>query len=224
MQITNLHHPAFRQLLQQIAVVSGHIHAYGWAEANAGNLSIDVTDIITRHRDTQNKWYIVSRTGSRYRQTALDPIANLLLVACEKQQDTYYPPDAKPSSEWISHRKLQLTHDEFSVILHTHPAQIIALSALNIAQESSTLNQMLAEILPEFSLYLPEGVAICPQEAPGSAELCIASQKALTNQRALIWTGHGLLAFANDLDFALDYLEITVKAAKLLFLRKATSQ
>ncbi|MDD3562699.1 MAG: class II aldolase/adducin family protein [Candidatus Cloacimonetes bacterium] len=219
MDITSIMHPDYQPLLVKIAEVAAHVHAYGWAEANAGNLSIDVSNIVKKHIPTQERWFIVSRTGSRYRQTAIRPHDNLLLISCNEDQDTFFPKAAKPTSEWISHRCLQMANPCFSVILHTHPAEIIALAFLPIMQHPEELYQMMSSLLPELPLYLPEGVAICPHQPPGSLQLCQSSQKALTNQKALIWSGHGLLTFANDLDEALDYMEIIVKAARIFFLK-----
>ncbi|MCB5279518.1 MAG: class II aldolase/adducin family protein [Candidatus Cloacimonetes bacterium] len=216
MHINNLKHPIFKNALQHIAEISRLIHSYGWAEANAGNISMDVSDLVMQCMHTELKWYIVSRTGSRYRQTALSPCENLMLVACSQTEDTFFPQNALPTSEWISHRCLQMQNDRFKIILHTHPAEIIALSNLTLAKDSASLNAKLCESLPELPLYLPEGVALVPRAAPGSLALCTASIKALKNQKALIWSGHGILAFANELDEALDYLEIVTKAAKIL--------
>lgn len=56
---------------------------------------------------------------------------------------------------------------------------------------------------------------LCP---PGSKALCDASACALKDEKALIWSGHGLLTFSDDLDFALDYMEIIVKACRVFFL------
>lgn len=219
MEITSIKHPDYRDLLDKIAEIAVHIHAYGWAEANAGNLSIDVSNIVNKHRQTQERWFIVSRTGSRYRQTALRPCDNLLLISCNGDKDTFFPPDAKPTSEWISHRCLQMANARFKVILHTHPAEIIALSSLPIMQQPEAFNRMMPALLPELPLYLPEGIAICPYQPPGSLQLCQSSQKVLTDQKALIWMGHGLLTFAQNLDEALDYMEIIVKAARVFFLK-----
>ncbi|MCB5262688.1 MAG: class II aldolase/adducin family protein [Candidatus Cloacimonetes bacterium] len=219
MDITSLKHPDYQALLENIAEVAAQIHAYGWAEANAGNLSIDVNNIVSKHIPTKDKWFIVSRTGSRYRQTAIRPCDNLLLVNCSAEQDIFFPEAAKPTSEWISHRSLQMANARFSVILHTHPAEIIALSSLPIMQQPQEFNQMMRSILPELPLYLPEGIAICPHRPPGSLQLCQSSEKALTDQKALIWMGHGLLTFAEELDEALDYMEIIVKAARIFFLK-----
>ncbi len=205
-------------LLQQISEVAGHIHSYGWAEANAGNISINVSSLFTPEELDSKQLYLVSRAGSRYRQTALKPKENLLLVLSDKDQDIYQPSDAKPTSEWISHKCLQMQRPRFSVILHTHPAEIIALRQIPKLQDTKLLNRLLPEILPEFSLYLPEGIAMAPLCPPGSQELCDASSSALKDEKALIWSGHGLLSFSDDLDFALDYMEIIVKACRVLFL------
>lgn len=218
MQISDLKHPIFQNTLKQIATIAGLIHRYGWAEANAGNLSIDVTETVKQHMFTELNWFIVSRSGSRYRQTALNPLENMMLIACSDAEDNYFPEDAIPTSEWISHRCLQMQHSNFKVILHTHPAEIIALSNLELGKDVNSLNSKLCELLPELPLYLPEGVAIAPRAAPGSQELCELSLQTLENRKALIWSGHGLLAFANDLDEALDYLEIVTKAARILLL------
>jgi len=220
MQKIELSHPIFRDLVCKISEVAGLIHGYGWAEANAGNLSIEVSELIRQNFGSPGRWFIVSRSGSRYRQTALTPHDSLVLVSCLEDHDVYYPPDAKATSEWISHRTLQLANDRFNTILHTHPAEIIALAAYDAFRDSQTINRIFADILPELPLYLPEGVAICPHKPPGSIELCNASRISLSDQKALIWTGHGLLTFANCLDDALDYQEIVVKAAKILFLSR----
>lgn len=221
MDITSINHPEYKALLDKIAEVAAHIHTYGWAEANAGNLSIEVSDIVNKQIQTQERWFIVSRTGSRYRQTAVCPSDKLLLISCCKDGDIFFPQSAKPTSEWISHRSLQMAHPRFSVILHTHPAEIIALSSLPIIHQPQEFNQMMISLLPELPLYLPEGIAICPYQPPGSLQLCQHSQKVLTDQKALIWTGHGLLTFAQDLDEALDYMEIIVKAARIFFLKSS---
>lgn len=220
MQITDLKHPIHQNTLKKVAEISRLIHSYGWAEANAGNLSIDITETIKQYMFSDHKWFLVSRTGSRYRQTALEPRDNMVLIACSETEDNYFPEDAKPTMEWLSHRCLQMSTERFKIVLHTHPAEIIALSNLPLAQDPIQLNKVLAELLPELPLYLPEGIALAPRAAPGSLELCELSSLALTNQKALIWSGHGLLAFANDLDEALDYLEIITKAAKVYFLNR----
>jgi|LSQX01.3.fsa_nt_gb rhamnulose-1-phosphate aldolase len=214
----SLNDSRFEPLLEQISKVAEHIHSYGWAEANAGNISINVSSLFSPDEIGSKQLFLVSKTGSRYRQSALNPKENFLLVLSGKQSDVFLPNDAKPTSEWISHKCLQMQRPQFSVILHTHPAEIIALRQVPELQDIKLLNRILPEILPEFPLYLPEGIAMAPLCPPGSKALCDASTCVLKDEKALIWSGHGLLTFSNDLDFALDYMEIIVKACRVFFL------
>lgn len=211
----------FLPLLDQIAKVAGHIHSYGWAEANAGNISINVSGLFAREELGGKQLFLVSKAGSRYRQTAICPEDNFLLVLTDGVEDSFYPSHARPTSEWISHKCLQIKRPQFPVILHTHPAEIIALRQIPKLQDITLLNRILPEILPEFPLYLPEGIAMAALCPPGSQELCDESSAALRDEKALIWSGHGLLAFSDDLDFALDYMEIIVKACRVLYLYPA---
>ncbi|MDD3535841.1 MAG: class II aldolase/adducin family protein [Candidatus Cloacimonetes bacterium] len=212
MQISELAN--FQELLAEIAETARLIHLYGWAEANAGNLSIKVNHRVKDPKADTN-YYLVSRTGSRYRQTALNPEKNLLLIEVGKKE-IFHPPGARPTMEWISHRCLQKAIGENTVVLHTHPAEIIALAKVN--KSCAELNRIFADILPELPLYLPDGFAIAPLHAPGSQALCDASLSCYRGQKALIWSGHGILCFGKSLDEALDYMEIVVKAAKVFFL------
>ncbi len=204
----------YDSLMAEIAETARLIHSYGWAEANAGNISIDVSDRV-QNPQPDTRYYLVSRTGSRYRQTANDPMKNLLLIA-SGASDVCFPPDARPTMEWISHRCLQKAIGDRKVVLHTHPAEIIALAQLSYDEEQ--LNELFANLLPELPLYLPEGFAIAAHRMPGSQALCDASLEALDGQKALIWSGHGLLCFGHTLDEAMDYMEIMVKAARILLL------
>ncbi|HAN41471.1 MAG TPA: hypothetical protein DCQ12_06125, partial [Candidatus Cloacimonas sp.] len=55
---------------------------------------------------------------------------------------------------------------------------------------------------------------------PGSEALAAASISGLQDEKALIWSKHGLLTFGSTLDAAFDYMEVLVKAAKILLSKK----
>lgn len=217
-----------QELLERVREVAGQINRAGWAEANAGNISINITDIATPvypygKEGEQVRWYIVSRTGSRYRDLARYPLPHLLLISLSDGAETVYPPDANPTSEWTCHRLLQQrlnnAHSDCRVVLHAHPDSVILLSQLDIYKQPVLLNKALRKALPEFALYLPEGVATAQYAPPGSQELANCSLDAIGNARALIWQGHGLLTLAPDCDLALDLMQVAEKAARLLLER-----
>jgi len=208
--------------LKKLAEIGPLIWQRGWAEANAGNVSVRLTKP-ANGADI----FLVSRTGSRYRQMAMEPMNSLLLVEASGTEWHSLVPRAKPTSEWMAHLLLHRHFDTLEspnrVVLHCHPAPVIAISHYPVFKSPDVLNQELAAVLPELPLYLPLGLSCCPAEAPGSIELAIASADCLGPRNALIWEKHGLLCFAPTLDQAFDYIEIIVKAAELWLKIKAPS-
>lgn len=217
------HSAEFGKLLADIQAVAAQINLRGWCEANAGNISINVTRIFQSLIPGESRWYLVSRTGSRCRQLAQDPLPGLVLICVLGKKSILYPPEATPTSEWGCHKKLQEHFTkrglEEKVVLHSHPASVILLSQMEIYADGKNLNQALAEALPEFSLYLPRGVACVPSAPPGSIELAEATVNYVKNQKVLFWQGHGMLSCGEDPDQALDRMEVAVKATEIL-LRK----
>jgi rhamnulose-1-phosphate aldolase len=206
-----------RDLLDEIREVSAVISSKNWSEANAGNLSVNVTAFLDRSLPAGRQWYLVSRGGSRYRQLARDPLPHLVLVETGEDADLYHPSAALPTSEWATHKLLQRHFEasdrEQTVILHSHPAEIIILSQLPIYNDDAAFNRELQQVLPETALYLEQGVALAGFAPPGSDELAAGSLAALKGRKALIWQKHGLLCFGRTLSEALDYMEIVAKAA-----------
>ena len=163
--------------------------------------------------------YLVSRSGSRFRDLAEDPANGLMLIQVSVNE-VYYPSNAIPTSEWNCHRMI---HERdlsasFPCILHTHPTEVIALSHTALYRDENALNEHLAQLLPEMPLYLPNGIVAGSYAKPGSNELAELSCQKFGDKQALIWEGHGLICRGKSIDEALDYVEIVNKAAKLHFI------
>lgn len=220
--------PAMDKLLTQVGLIGSLIWTRGWAEANAGNISIRVDDLIpARHRKNFH-WYLVSRSGSRYRQIADDPLHDLVLVADDGSRWEAISGTGKPTSEWESHLALQrwaLANDKpEKVVLHTHPEPIVTLGNLDIYADEAGLNRTLAVLLPELPIYLPEGIACCPLFPPGSSELAKGTMDCVPRSRVIIWQKHGILCRGTDLDTAFDLMEIVAKAASVYLAMLASKQ
>ncbi len=217
----------FRELISSLAKAAGIIHTQGWAEANAGNVSIKLGKLLQPYlREagfgdsvSPDEWYLVSRTGSRYRELAEDPQQALMLIRAGEREE-YTPSFAQPTSEWRCHRQLheKNSHPEHSCILHTHPTELIALSSTKLYADEQLLNRTLYNLLPELNIFLPAGIATTPFAPAGSAELAELSCCHIAGKQALIWERHGLLVLAEDPDKALDLTEVVNKAARLFFL------
>ncbi len=215
--------PAFKQILARVKAVAREISRNGWAEANGGNFSINVSEAVNQLYNSRSDWFLVSRTGSRYRDTATDPAAGTLLVEVFGKAEGCYPQGANPTSEWNCHRGLQMRRSKgpnsASVVLHSHPDEIIRLSQLELYNDPKRLSAALWEALPELPLFLPKGVAVALFAPAGSKQLAECSLKAIGDRDALIWQGHGLICLGRDIDEAFDRMEVVAKAARLLLMR-----
>ncbi|PKN79738.1 MAG: hypothetical protein CVU48_04455 [Candidatus Cloacimonetes bacterium HGW-Cloacimonetes-1] len=210
---------SLKPIISHIQDVAERIWHNGWAEANAGNISWNVTAQITsllelfEELSEYQHFYIVSKTCSRYRDIARDPLSNLILVAVNEDSTAYYPPNRVPTSEWISHlsihQYLRAAGRDETVILHAHPTSIVVLSQLPEYDHGVDLSQF----LPELKIYLPGGIGFTSYSEPGSVELSRKSIESLPNRKTIIWQKHGILCFGKDIDEAFDYLEIVNKAA-----------
>lgn len=220
--------PQLGQIISDLAQAAAIIHQQGWAEANAGNISYRITNLIlpwlqrTSSDESARDWFLVSRSGSRYRELSRNPMQSLMLVSTGDRM-RFYPSDAVPSSEWGCHLRVHELDksNSFPCLLHTHPTELIALSHTALFNDEEAMNKQLSELLPELPLYLPTGVACSAYAMPGSQELAELSALRFRDKKALIWQKHGLMCRAGDVNQALDYLEIINKAAKLYFLCKA---
>ena len=173
--------------------------------------------------ETSAQWFLVSRSGSRYRDLARDPVSQLVLISEDEHSETVYPGGQRPTTEWQCHKMLQKNfchqEDPDRVVLHAHPASLILLSQQNVYSDPQALNQLLAEALPELPLFLPDGVATSVTAPPGSLELAQKSSLAIGDRKVLIWQGHGIVCIGKTVDQALDFMEVVEKAAQLVLFR-----
>ncbi len=208
-----------KDLLDELRLVAEQINLRGWAEANAGNISVNVSGKAAALFGGEDQWYLVSRGGSRYRQMARDPLPHLVLVRVDENGEEYFPAEARPTSEWGCHRLLQkhflATGRPDKVVLHAHPSSIILLSQLGLYNDNEAVNSLLKAALAELELFLPDGVATTLSAPPGSQQLAKDSFDAIGLCKSLIWQGHGLVCTGKTPDEALDYLEVVEKAANI---------
>jgi ribulose-5-phosphate 4-epimerase/fuculose-1-phosphate aldolase len=241
--------------IKSLLKIGSMIWQRGWAEANAGNVSFKLPSScsfmtglnlscigqqLTGDVDfdfTQYDWYLVSATGSRYREFETKGFENFVLISqlrpTRENGHTYqdapvytFPPERKPTSEWITHHAVQLWlqqhRSEHRVIMHAHSTDWITISSL--PEYTANPSQLMIDIrqcLPELDIYFPSGIALAPFATPGSDELCTVTLSALDSSNVIIWQKHGVFITATDFDAAFDCLEIVSKAAAVyLQLRK----
>ncbi len=239
-------YPALRPLLEEMSEISACLWEKGWAEGNAGNLSVDVTENIAG--DSQSlikdrplrfenaypllagRCFLVTGTGRRFREIARQPSPNLCLLRVTEDGGGYHmlehgdaDSDFRPTSEFPTHLRihesLRETKEPEKVVLHTHPSELITLTHLPGYRDEAVLNRALWSIHPEVKVNLPKGVAFVPYALPGSETLAQATMEGFRRGYAVVlWEWHGCVAKAIEVAKAFDLIDIVNKAAKLVLM------
>lgn len=211
-------HAQFKRIaapfLDEIAGVAAELVRHGWAEANAGNLSLRIPGT-----GTGGYALLVKRAGVRMRDVARNPLAGLCLVSVTDggRVTGVLPAAAGPSTELPSHvavhNALLACRPSDRAVLHTHPTATIALGML--VPDGTKFAALLARMHSEGPLVLAGRMTVLPFSAPGSDELARATAAAVARTPGVIWPLHGMVATGPDLSAALDLVEVVDKAASI---------
>lgn len=220
---------------KQITEVARILAERGWAEGNGGNFSIRLEknfNLSPQDSSTLNlpeafpslsgRSFLVKTRGSRMRDVASDPIANVSLVTVSEDGSSYLHQSEKglPTTELASHMAAHAVFVEsraaITTLLHTHPTCVVALS--HLLYRGIDLASVLPRMFPEAALLLKDNLVQLPYITPGGRELADATKDALLNVNAVVWSGHGMAAAGVDLASALDLIEVADKAANVALL------
>jgi rhamnulose-1-phosphate aldolase len=237
--------PDLKRLIQQVGETGQHLWQKGWAEKNAGNLSADVTDLVAAKPSQLKEYpfkpypnripgiagrsYLVTGTGTRYRDIQSDPASCLCVLRVSNDLKGYHVlwggqrHGFKPTSELPSHLQM---HDSLrrskapeKVVLHTHPNELIALTHLPATNREEALNYALWGMIPEAKIYVPRGIGLVPYRLTASEALAEATVAALERKHKIVmWEKHGALAVGTDPLEAFDLIDAMNKAATLYLL------
>ena len=236
--------PALQSILEDTLAVSEYLWDKGWAERNAGNLSVDVTEHVfgldpERTPDEArklefaypilaNRYFLVTGSGRRFRDLAKDAAGNACILRISDDGAGYSlvwgglsSKSFKPTSEFPTHLRL---HEHLrandapeKTVLHTHPAELITITHLPEYRDEAALNRALWGIHPEVKVNLPKGVGFVPYALPGSEALARATVQGFRNGHSVVlWEMHGCVAKAEGPLVAFDLIDIAAKAASMV--------
>ena len=239
------------QVIRKVGEVGQYIWQKGWAEKNAGNLSVDITDHIAITPAKLKKFpvkpiagllpefagrsYLVTGTGTRYRDIQNHSSECLCVLQISGDAKGFHlfwggkREGFKPTSELPSHllmqNSLRKSGAKEKVVLHTHPNELIALTHLSETAGEEKLNYALWSMIPEAKIYVPRGIGWVPYRLTASQELAKETVKALERKhKVVMWEKHGVLAVGKDAIEAFDLIDAMNKAAILYLLCKQTGQ
>ncbi len=217
-------------VIDDIKTTAAELHSLGWAEANAGNLSIrlgrvpEVPGTRVSLPDPMPglaaQSLLVSVAGARMREIANDPLAGLCMVRMGSDGSWYeVVGSSRPTSELPAHLAAQEVlakrRPQDLALLHSHPPQVAALTL--VYPEPETLVSVLMRAHSEMSS-LRGRLQMLPFFPPGSTALAQATASALAGHSGVIWSRHGMIASGPGLAECLDLMQFCEKAAEVALL------
>jgi rhamnulose-1-phosphate aldolase len=234
---------ALKNLITEIACTAGVLWQKGWAERNAGNISVNLAGISLRGLKNPSgkvtcklagrypllacQSFLVTGTGKKMRDCAADPEDGLCILRLNRAADAYAllwrrDPQVRPTSELNSHLKIHelLVRQKRpeKVVFHTHPTELIAFTHLKGMNRQAAINRALWSMHPEAMMFIPEGAGYVPFKLPGSEALESATVKALEKHRVTIWEKHGVLGVGRSTAEAFDRVDLLNKCAGIFLL------
>jgi len=237
---------SLKKVVLDISEIAGFMWERGWAERNAGNISVNINELIDtgtelaadcQHYDLDENyqelagyWFIVSGTGKRMRDLSRKPLKNALFVRIDDKGRGYHilssSPDNrngfKPTSELPTHlnihRMIKLRGTKERVVSHTHASEFIALTQAREYCNEEILNKLLWGMHPETMVFVPKGVGFVPYCTPGTNKIARETLKALEKHDVALWEKHGIFAIGEDINETFDMIDILAKSAKIFFM------
>lgn len=235
----------FETLLCRVGRTAEEIWLRGWAEANAGNISIRIdSNILPEKLSAKGRWkeigsrlpdiagdfFLVSGAGTYLKNFQPFPADNLGIIEIDSAGGKYKlvwgcESGCSPTSELITHLMAQSARKKTSegkdrVVIHSHCPHITTLSFTE-QLDTMRLTCLLWQMHTECLIMLPDGVEFVSWIMPGSAELAKATAKGFEKRRAVVWQYHGIVAAGPDLDGTLGIIQTIEKTCEIYLLAKA---
>ncbi|MCD7976283.1 MAG: rhamnulose-1-phosphate aldolase [Tannerellaceae bacterium] len=225
----------------RIAEVAGYLWTRGWAERNGGNISVNITDLMSEEEKELpaicepypllaamtglcGHIFYVTGTGKRMRYVAQDPLGNGSIIRIAPDGASFeiiaeqeIPPTSELPSHLMMHNYLRSSGRDNKVVLHTHPTDLIGLTHCKPFLNSETITRLLWSMIPECRIIVPKGIGIVPYEIPGTLALALATIRQLEKHDVVFWEKHGILAVGEDLVECFDTIDTLSKSAQIFF-------
>ncbi len=236
---------ALKTVLREIAGVAGYMWERGWAERNAGNISVHVSDLLgheiaekvslpvtelpMEYPKLAGCVFFVSGKGKRMRDLARKPLENGLFIKLNDSANGYSilssetdSGNFKPTSELPAHLAIhQMIAERGSsekVVMHSHVTELVSITQAREFCKQDVLNNLLWSMHPETMIFVPKGVGFVPYFLPGTLDIATETIKALRDHDVAIWEKHGVFAIGENVPDTFDVIDILAKSARIFFM------
>ena len=222
--------------LEDASQVCHWLASWKWSEAAGGNFSVRIDKLPENIHNFSGKtpqslpravpvlsgtYMLLTGKGARARDIAskVEEGVGLYWILQGGEEFVSLWGNNEPTSELHAHlaihEMLLEVRPTHRAILHTHPANLIALTHIPEMRDASQLSDLLLRMQSEARIHLPQGLAYIHFNLPGSHALGETTSQALREANVALWHMHGAIATGESISQALDYLEIVDKAAQI---------
>lgn len=225
------------QLYSELSSVAGYLWERGWAEKNAGNISVNLDDVnlagIPVFSDEiqlsrafpvlAGKCFLITATGSRMRDVAIEAMNQTVIVKVSESgaafsiaaNDKTLMPTSELPSHLSIHELIAQRGSNEKIVMHSHITELICLTQHPDLRSTSALTKLIWSMHPETILFVPKGLGFVPYHMPGNHEIARLTVKELERFDTVLWERHGAFAIGNNLHDTFDILDIVAKSAKI---------
>jgi len=241
---------ALQHVVRETSEIAGYLWQRGWAERNASNISVNITEIFQSaiseydlypfftfsmmYPKLGGSYFFVTGTGRRMRDLARKPMKNALIIRLNDEGNGYWiiskevnSENLMPTSELPTHLAIhQMVAERGSsekVVMHTHAHEIVTLTHAKEFCNQDVLNKLLWSMHPETIIFIPKGVGFVPFRIPGSDDIAVETIKSLQNHDIALWEKHGVVAIGKNVADTFDIIDILAKSARIFFLCRSAN-
>lgn len=215
----------------------------GWNERNGGNVSYRIPSNEIRplaaflNEDSEYKpvgisaenlggeYFLITGSGKFFMNVKKNPFDNICIIKIDDKGENYkivwgLEKGGRPTSELPTHLlnhsvKKESTKGSHRLIMHSHPANTIALTFL-LPLDSKVFTREIWEMMTECPIVFPEGIGVVDWMIPGGEEIAHASAKLIKKHDVIIWAHHGIFCSGEDFDLTFGLMETVEKSAEIL--------
>lgn len=238
-----------QKILFEVSEIADYLWQRGWAERNAGNISVNIDHFIqkdvkiklsnyrsfelsTSYPELAGMFLFITGTGKRMRDIAKNPLKNALIIKINKTGDSYWiisqkknSHDFLPTSELpthlLIHQQIIQSGSKNKVVIHTHTNELVALTQIAEYCNQEKLNKLFFGMHPETIIFVPKGVGFVKYEIPGSETIAEKTVEILKKHDVALWEKHGVFAIGESVMDTFDIIDILAKSARIFFMCKS---
>ena len=234
-----IENPEIKKINAEIREIAGYLWQKGWAERNAGNISVNISRELSGipvpneninslpldRRALAGQSFLLTASGSRMRELTTKPGNGLCMIRVNEAGNGYhhscqdhcmYPTSELPAHLAI-HEMLLKDKPGYKAVVHTHCTELIALTHIRNYCSTPTINRLLWSMHPETLLFAPKGIGFIPFTIPGTEKIGKVTVETLRHHDVVVWEKHGVIAIGASVSEAFDLIDLMAKSARIFF-------